>query len=85
MKRLKRIGWQHNGVVSFVWMEHPRRKAQSIWPHTNHMSHHLVRLYIGKLVILRIRQSDDHLKRLGLAGGSGLGESFVGALRGRRR
>jgi hypothetical protein len=66
MKRIKRIGTIHNGVISFIWMERPRRKVQSIWHHTDHDSYHLVRLYFGKLVILRIRQTKDHADRLGL-------------------
>jgi hypothetical protein len=66
MKRLKRIGWQYNGVISFIWMEHPQRKDQSIWRHTYHESFHLVRLYFGKLVILRIRKTVDHAARLKL-------------------
>lgn len=65
MKRIEKIGWRHNAVVCFIWMERPRRKVQSIWRHNNG-SYHLVRLYIGKLVILRIRQTNDHARRLGL-------------------
>ena len=66
MKLLSRLPCQHNGTVSLIWAQSPRRKVQSIWRHTDQDSYHLVRLYIGRLVILRIRQTPDHARRLGL-------------------
>ena len=66
MKLLFRLPCQYNGTVSILWAQSPKRKVQSIWRHTAHDSYHLVRLYIGRLVILRIRQTPDHLRRLGL-------------------
>ena len=66
MKILSRLPCQYNGTVSLLWAKSPKRKVQSIWRHTYQDSYHLVRLYIGKLVILRIRQTPDHARRLGL-------------------
>ena len=66
MKTLSRLPCQYSGTVSILWAPSPKRKVQSIWRHTAHDSYHLVRLYIGRLVILRIRQTPDHLRRLGL-------------------
>lgn len=66
MKTISRIPWQHNGTVSLLWADSPKPKVQSIWRHTDHDSYHLVRLFIGNLVILRLRQTPDHAKRLGL-------------------
>ena len=66
MKLLSRLPCQHSGTVSLLWVQSPRRKVQSIWRHTAHDSYHLVRLYIGRLVVLRIRQTPDHARRLGL-------------------
>jgi hypothetical protein len=65
MKLLSRLPCQYNGMISIVWANSPK-KVQSIWRHTNYDSYHLVRLYIGRLVILRIRQTADHARRLGL-------------------
>ena len=62
---LFRIPWQHSGVVSILWADCPR-KVQSIWRHDNRHSYHLVRLKLGKLSILRLRQTADHARRLGL-------------------
>ena len=66
MKLLSRLPCQYNGTVSLLWAKSPKRKVQSIWRHTAQDSYHLVRLYIGRLVVLRIRQTPDHMKRLGL-------------------
>ena len=66
MKTLSRLPCQYNGTVSILWAQSPRPKVQSIWRHTAQDSYHLVRLYLGKLVILRIRQTPDHVRRLGL-------------------
>ena len=66
MKLLSRLPCQHNGTVSIIWAKSPKRKVQSIWRHTSQDSYHLVRLYIGRLVVLRIRQTPDHARRLGL-------------------
>ena len=65
MRILSRIPWQHAGVVSIVWAKSPR-KVQSIWRHDELQSYHLVRLKLGKLSILRLRQTADHARRLGL-------------------
>ena len=66
MRLLSRLPCQYGGTVSLVWAKSPKRKVQSIWRHTAHDSYHLVRLYIGRLVVLRIRQTPDHARRLGL-------------------
>ena len=66
MKILSRLPCQYGGIVSLVWAKSPRRKDQSIWRHTAQDSYHLVRLFIGPLVVLRIRQTPDHARRLGL-------------------
>lgn len=66
MKIIARIPCRNNGLVSLLWAESPRRKVQSIWRHTSQDSYHLVRLFIGNFVILRIRQTPDHARRLGL-------------------
>ena len=60
-----RFPWQHDGTVSIVWANCPR-KVQSIWRHDELQSYHLVRLKLGKLSILRLRQTADHARRLGL-------------------
>ena len=65
MRILSRLPWQHAGIVSIVWAKSPR-KVQSIWRHDCHHSYHLVRLKLGKLSILRLRQTADHARRLGL-------------------
>jgi hypothetical protein len=65
MKILSRLPWQYSGVVSILWADCPR-KVQSIWRHDRRHSYHLVRLKIGKLSILRLRQTADHARRLGL-------------------
>lgn len=66
MKLLSRLPWQYSAIVSLLWAQSPRPKVQSIWRHTAYDSYHLVRLFIGKLIILRIRQTIDHARRLGL-------------------
>jgi hypothetical protein len=66
MKLLSRLPCQYNGTVSLLWVKSPKRKVQSIWRHTAQDSYHLVRLFIGSLVVLRIRQTADHARRLGL-------------------
>jgi hypothetical protein len=48
-----------------VWAKSPR-KIQSIWRHDHLQSYHLVRLKVGKLSIIRLRQTADHARRLGL-------------------
>jgi hypothetical protein len=65
MRILSRLPWQYSGVVSILWADCPR-KVQSIWRHDHLQSYHLVRLKIGKLSILRLRQTTDHARRLGL-------------------
>jgi hypothetical protein len=60
-----RFPWQYNGTVSVTWATSPR-KAQSIWRHDHQQSYHLVRLKVGKLSIIRLRQTADHARRLGL-------------------
>ena len=60
-----RFPWQYNGTVSLVWAKSPR-KVQSIWRHDHQQGYHLVRLKVGKLSILRLRQTADHARRLGL-------------------
>jgi hypothetical protein len=60
-----RFPWQYNGTVSLVWAKSPR-KVQSIWRHDCEFSCHLVRLKVGKLSIIRLRQTADHARRLGL-------------------
>jgi hypothetical protein len=66
MKLLSRLPCQYNVTVSLIWAKSPKSKVQSIWRHTSHDSYHLVRLFIGSLVVLRIRQTPDHARRLGL-------------------
>jgi hypothetical protein len=66
MKLLSRLPCQHSGTVSIIWAKSSKRKVQSIWRRTAQDSYHLIRLYIGRLVILRIRQTPDHARRLGL-------------------
>jgi hypothetical protein len=65
MRILSRLPWQYAGVVSIVWAKSPR-KVQSIWRHDDQQSYHLVRLKVGKLSIIRLRQTADHARRLGL-------------------
>jgi hypothetical protein len=65
MRILSRLPWQYSGAISILWADCPR-KVQSIWRHDRHHSYHLVRLKVGKLSILRLRQTADHARRLGL-------------------
>ena len=66
MKLISRLPCQYSGTISLLWAKSPKRKVQSIWRHTSYDSYHLVRLYIGSLVVLRIRKTADHARRLGL-------------------
>ena len=66
MKKLSRLPWQHGAVLTIVWAHLPAYKVGSEWFHNEAFSYHLAHFHLGNLLILRLRQTDNHARRLGL-------------------
>lgn len=66
MRKLSRIPWQHGAILSIVWAKLPAHKVGSVWQDSENGGYHLARLHCWRLLILRIRETDKHARRLGL-------------------
>jgi hypothetical protein len=66
MKTLARLPWSYGAILSLSWLYSPGFKPRSFWRHTPVDSFHLVRWKLGRVSLLRIRQTANHARRLGL-------------------